>query len=90
MPHLLANIFGFDQTVGWGLQYLCNSHLEFQILYSFLSPGGDIFDLLVNLDDRGYMYEFHIVSLKVVCAYFPELFTCNIHICIVMGQSRVP
>ena len=62
LPHLLANIFGFDQTSGWGLQYLYSSHMDFNMLYSFLIPGGDIFDLLMKLDDREFVYDFPVVS----------------------------
>ncbi len=68
LPHLLANIFGFDETSGWGLQCLCSSHLEFNLLYPFLNPGGDLFDLLMKLDDREFVYEFPVVSLYKGCS----------------------
>lgn len=58
MPHLLSNIFGFDQTSGWGLRYLTTSHPEFELVYTFLSPGGDIFNILMKLDDKEFSYEF--------------------------------
>ena len=67
LPHLLANIFGFDQTPGWGLSYINTSSPEFELLHSFLSPGGDLFDLLVKLDDKEVSYEFPLACLPVCC-----------------------
>lgn len=65
LPHLLSNIFGFDQTSGWGLRSLTTSHPEFELVYTFLSPGGDIFDLLRKLDDKEFSYEFPLGCLPV-------------------------
>ena len=65
LPHLLANIFGFDQTPGWGLRYLHSAHPEFDLIYSFLNPEGDIFNLLMKLYDKSFSYEFPSACLPV-------------------------
>lgn len=41
----------------------CNA--DFNLLYSFLSPNGDMFELLLKLDDREFTYEFPIAHLPV-------------------------
>jgi hypothetical protein len=65
LPHLLSNIFGFDQTCGWDLRYLTTSHPEFDIVYGFLNPGGDVFNLLMKLDDKEFSYEFPLGCMPV-------------------------
>ena len=65
LPHLLANIFGYDQSSGWGLQYITSSHEDFNSVYSFLCPKGDVFDALLKLDDREFSYEFPMTHLPV-------------------------
>ena len=73
LPHLLSNIFGFDQTAGWGLRYLTTSHPDFEIVYAFLNPGGDLFNLLAKLDDKEFSYGFPLGCMPVSWYYLTQL-----------------
>ena len=65
-PHLLSNIFGFDQSGGWGLRtFSCTLHSDFPTLLQFLAPGGHLFQLIARLEGEKFLYEFPISCLPV-------------------------
>lgn len=42
-----------------------SSNTEFNFLYSFLCPGGDLFDIFLKLDDQEFSYEFPLTCIPV-------------------------
>ena len=42
-----------------------SSNTEFNLLYSFLCPGGDLFDIFLKLDDKEFSYEFPLTYIPV-------------------------
>ena len=65
-PYLLSNIFGFDHLGGWGLcTFNRMLHSDFPHVLLFLSPDGDIFQLIAKLDVGNFIYEFPIKCLPV-------------------------
>ena len=65
-PYLLSNIFGFDHFGGWGLcTFNKTLHSDFPQVLQFLSPDGEIFQLIAKLDAGNFIYEFPIKCLPV-------------------------
>ncbi|PSN42217.1 hypothetical protein C0J52_11254 [Blattella germanica] len=68
LPHLLENLFGLTNHVGWGLRtiYRNSQPREFEILFRFLEPNGPIFRLCYKLlTESSIKYEFPIAYLPV-------------------------
>ena len=94
-PYLLSNIFGFDHTGGWQLHTFNQktSSVEFTEIYSFLCPGGEMFQQIARLDADKFYFEFPIGCLPVsppgVCMCV--LCICNIiHILVFFTASSQP
>ncbi|KAL5457125.1 hypothetical protein EMCRGX_G034365 [Ephydatia muelleri] len=66
-PYLLSNIFGFDHTGGWQLHTFNQktSSVEFTEIYSFLCPGGEMFQQIARLDADKFYFEFPIGCLPL-------------------------
>jgi sphingomyelin phosphodiesterase 4 len=64
-PHLLSNIFGYDQTTGWCLKSLHpTAHKDnHTAVMNFLHVKGPIFELIGKLESEGYIYEFPVCHL---------------------------
>ena len=74
-PHLLSNIFGFDRSGGWGLSTFSQKlHSDFPLVYQFLAPGGDLFQLISKLEGEDFLYEFPTSCLPVRMSVCP--FSC--------------
>ena len=66
-PRLLTVIFGYDGAPGWNLK-TCNRKYhtqDFDVVSAFLSPSGEMFQLIAKLDHEGFLYEFPIKCLPV-------------------------
>ena len=64
-PSILANVFGYDQTSGWGLTKLTptSDPVTFQVVSSFLVPTGPLFTLTGKLEQANLFYEFPLSCL---------------------------
>lgn len=67
-PRLLANVFGFDGSMGWGLKVLHRTQYpqDFEAVLQFLSPNGTMFLLIEKLQrDPDVRFEFPMSYLPV-------------------------
>jgi len=88
-PHLLANIFGFDSTPGWGLGQVLEKPV-YDRLKMFLLPHGPLFKLIAILDNENYYYEFPTTCLPVsscVCLCMSVVHAC---LYVTSGALQVP
>ena len=83
-PAILANIFGYDQTKGWGLTRLTptSDPVTYRVVSSFIEPAGLLFNLTVKLEQANLYYEFPLTCLPPpsqasICS--PVKFTPNFY-----------
>ena len=64
-PLILANVFGYDQTQGWGLTRLTptSDPVTHRVVSSFIEPTGLLFALTSKLEQANMFYEFPLVCL---------------------------
>ncbi|KAI6648950.1 Sphingomyelin phosphodiesterase 4-like [Oopsacas minuta] len=64
-PVILANIFGYDHTQGWGLTKLTptSDPVTHRVVSSFIEPGGILFNLTGKLEQANMYYEFPLICL---------------------------
>ena len=64
-PLILANIFGYDHTQGWGLTRLTptSDPVTYRVVSSFIDPIGHLFSLTSRLEQANMFYEFPLACL---------------------------
>ena len=64
-PAILANIFGYDQTKGWGLTRLTptSDPVTYRVVSGFIEPAGILFNLTGKLEQANLYYEFPLTCL---------------------------
>ena len=64
-PLILANIFGYDHTQGWGLTRLTptSDPVTYRVVSSFIDPAGLLFALTSRLEQANMFYEFPLICL---------------------------